>query len=44
MVDYDHLQTVGDEILARLPLATEQENEPGVGRVLAALLHPMSEI
>ena len=44
MVDYDHLQTVGDEILARFPLATEQENKPGVGRVLAALLHPMSEI
>ena len=39
VVDYDYLQTVGDEILAGLPLATEQENKPGVGRVLAALLH-----
>ena len=44
VVDYDYLQTVGDEILAGLPLATEQENKPGVGRVLAALLHPLSEI
>ena len=44
VVDYDYLQTVGDEILAGLPLATEQENKPGVGRVLAALLHPLSDI